>query len=805
MIEVSNEHIGWLLTHSGVIAIFVILFAVIIASIFYGQENQRWKRIWTWIEKHLYIGFVVCWILGFSVYETGMFIKADSGDVFAIDSWVHLLLVSPMAVLHAFGMFLLESDISAVHEEFHNNILYMAFFSIAHFLAVLVSMLFVIKHFGYNIIAGLRLWFTSYFGANKKQLFIFWGTNEASLQLAKDIRNRTLVAENSRSIIVRTDDDSDNTSSRTALERFFNFLSTKNIELEKFKELNCFTTNAFHRLSKLSFTSEERQRPFVPVFSDMLNLSSLTRLIKKTESHIHIFILGENEHDNIKATDNVIRDQELITFAGNVTVYCHARYDGINRVAEDVPTQGNIEVRIVDSSHDSIGLLKENNKWHPVNCVKIDTERNIGTTSSLFCSLVVGFGQTGRDAVRFLYEYGAFVDSESNENETIRSRFHCHVIDERMDDIEGTFFANAPALENIKCSSDPYNSDKRIYIETLNSKVGNQKFYDCLERIYKELNYVIVALGDDELSITTAVRIYNYIRMRRDDESMKHLRILVHCKSDLQEQHLTKILDHYNQVFSVNAKDQDNPKHPLSPIEIFGTIDQIFTYNQIVENKFEERGHVYNEEYCRVSGNNGTKDKWNTRRKHFVSQGGLDDFCKLRRQELQDVSNAYHAITKIDIMEQAINNRCDMVRLNEALMHKREAPVFSRNLTGHNQPLSDTDKIDANNTINVQGGYSPSEKKLLDNLARLEHLRWNAAHEILGYQGYSACKKDLLITEQHHQCNEQFKFHNCLIPWEELDKESIAAGGNGYYPDYKLFDYCVLTTSIILHQPKPTN
>ena len=80
---------------------------------------------------------------------------------------------------------------------------------------------------------------------------------------------------------------------------------------------------------------------------------------------------------------------------------------------------------------------------------------------------------------------------------------------------------------------------------------------------------------------------------------------------------------------------------------------------------------------------------------------------------------------------------------------------------------------------------SPSENLLMLNLAMCEHLRWNAAHEMMGY----------VNNIKGHGCDELKKEHNCLKPWQNLDNESDNAG---YPVDFKLFDFGVVETSFKL-------
>lgn len=98
------------------------------------------------------------------------------------------------------------------------------------------------------------------------------------------------------------------------------------------------------------------------------------------------------------------------------------------------------------------------------------------------------------------------------------------------------------------------------------------------------------------------------------------------------------------------------------------------------------------------------------------------------------------------------------------------------------------------NTISYPS-LSPQENTIILNLARLEHLRWNASHEMLGYSPYSK-------NEQNpHYCDERTRKHNCLLPWQDLDKESQeTTKAKGWEADYQAFDYCVVDTTLLSYK-----
>lgn len=762
---------------------FVLIVGV--ATIIYRQNKVRWNNFWGYLERHLTHAFIIVWLFGFSVYLVGTSLVEEDATFF--ESVGSLVWQVPMAIVHAFEMFVLESDVSAIHGKFHESLFFMSCFSLAHFLAVFVSLTFIIKYFGYNLVAKFKLFYTSRFKGHFDDLYVFWGMNQATYCLAKDIKNTYLSGKKTGSfetIIINTaeDDEEENTKEHTAVERLFSFFSFKKEELNQYNELVCLTENVFHRISKIKTINDNES---IDVLEKKMHASSLVKLIKKTDKKVHIFLLGHDEEENIIGTNMLCRDTTVKAYSTshNVSIYCHARYDSINRVIEDKYSDGNIEVKVLDSSHESINILRSNPDYHPVNFVYIDTEDNLGTVKTCFTSLVVGFGETGRDAVRYLYEYGAFVSNYSSKEDdnpqtvyadghkpwVARSNFRCYIIDKDANTLSGQFFANAPAVSGI---------------HVWNTDVFTPDFYKYIDTICKDLNYVVLALGNDELNITTAVRLFTHIRKHR--KNLENLKLFVRCHNHEQKKHLQHIADHYNQC---NCKGEHH-EH----IIIFGTEEELYTYDQVIENDFVDEGRQYNALYCEASGENGPKNQWESRHQILLGKKTLDALSELRRKESQDIANAYHAITKVQIMKKVTedkngNVKPELQRIHDCLENMRFAPKFSRH----------------DGLIEADGDFTKQEQLLFRNLARLEHIRWNAAHEVLGYQSYKAGDPNCELVpdedENRHGCNETFKLHNCLVDWQNLDAE-MNDEKNIWHPDYKLYDFVVVTTTFMMHRKR---
>ena len=157
--------------------------------------------------------FICALLFNFIVYDVGM----CTGDFTSL--WSN----APMAIIHAFEAFLLNSDVSAIHAPFHESWIFMLFFSLGHLLAAIVSTLFIIKHFGYNLMSRLRLFKVSRFGKKVNHTYIFWGFNEASKNLVKGIFDhyRAIGSDDFRIIIIRANAVDDEADSHIGIDRVF--------------------------------------------------------------------------------------------------------------------------------------------------------------------------------------------------------------------------------------------------------------------------------------------------------------------------------------------------------------------------------------------------------------------------------------------------------------------------------------------------------------------------------------------------------------------------------------------------------
>lgn len=741
----DNTRVWSLLGESLGIGVASIVLVLILASIWYALDEERWRRFWKFIERNLSTLFVFTWIFGFCTYCVGMYISEDTTG--ATGDWGRLVRVAPMGVLHAFGMFLLESDVSAVHEEFHGNLFYMTMFSLVHFLAAFVSLAFVIKHFGYNIVAAVHLRLTLLRRSRKDDLYVFWGTNEPSYFLAADIKNNA--PSSHRVLFVMASDEEEDSSERTGVGRLLNFLSVKNKELDNFKSLKCLSVNAFSRLSKCELTNEERENKNALLLKKKLRLMPLVKMMRLTDRHIHIFLLDDDADSNIKATINLCSDKDINDYAlkGKVTIYCHARYDSVNKVVENMHYAKNPTVRIIDSAHMAIESLKAKKEdlCLPVDFVRVNED---ATVSDEFNSMVVGMGQCGRDAVKFLYEYGAFVKGGTGlTTDAERSPFSCDAFDVNMKEIGSLFRQAHPCDEISEILDDGEKTDDHA-IKLHDSNYKATHFWKFVEKNIKNENYIVISMKNDEEGITLAVRLLKQAIASGAD--LDRLRIFVRSYKSNMLQYMKDIADHYNRAVTESL----HLKRNHQPIYIFGASSELYTWANIVDDSMRKESYHYYNSYEKISESEEELGAaWERRRNKEINQkdrGGYANLNAVRRKETQDMENAQHRFTKMALVKAALHNDDDLNNLARLISQSQRTPY---------------------NNYGIEERY----ERIMTALAQTEHLRWVASHKMLGYQ-------------EGPETNEATLRHNCLVSWNKLSSDEV----RGY-------DFSVVETSMKMY------
>lgn len=622
--------------------------------------------------------------------------------------------------------------------------------SFACTVAMLVGLVYSRLH------AYYRLNYATAINDSRSHLYLFFGNNEPSELLIRDI-----VKHDPKAVPVIIDEANMNEDDNNDWEGIIGLITHKRKVFRTAEKIGAYVTVASQQLDDIDneITARDDFDAFgylgIPKIKKFIQ-----RLAKASSPELHIFFMGDDEELNIRNIIVLAKDSTIRSVNFFHRIYCHARYNGPNRVIQDVALKKHLDIQIVDSSHIAVEVLKLDPSCHPVNVVRTSDSR-LATVDTPLKTLIVGFGEVGRDAFRFLYEFGAFVDSNDPNR---RSSFDCTVVDTNLDNITGILMSSMPGV------FDKHYSDGDTHIRFVEADYRSRTFKTEVlnDEFMAGVNYIVISIGDNDEAIALACRLFNKARKLREDIS--DLRIFVRCSEDNKVEGIQKIADHYNYGY---AEGENN----VPVIRIFGQPEKTYTYDLVVSNRLVEEGKIFHEKYCQI---NGVGVDWNSRHRMLTETGipNIEMLRKLRRQESQEKANALHAATKMILLRKAL------AMLAGETGKPQDWESFCRRF------------FHADGSVDVEGSkdgihyprLTPKENEIILNLARLEHLRWNAAHELMGY----------VFNEDGTCCDERTMRHNCLVPWNKLDEQSDMI--SDWPCDYKKYDFCVVDTTIALNK-----
>lgn len=598
------------------------------------------------------------------------------------------------SVLSSFEMFLSKSNLIGIADNCKGDATYMFFFAVTHASALTVSTLFAVLCFGKRILYWVKRIKWKYIKTSSATN-VFWGLNERSYILAHDIQKNSSKGE--RFVFIDFPLQETSPSKGQSFSGILGLFSYKSNAAKRLAGLNAILMRSTLRPSAIQKSDKD--------FYDTMNIYKIRAILKKSKC-VRFFIMTADEEANLKAAINMLEmnacDNE------DFKIYCSARKTMLNRLIEE---QWGDNLELIDDSRTSVIQLKmdSENARHPIDYVDIDTDKAVVT--SKFKALIVGFGSTGQDALRFLYEFSAFVGEKQ-----AKSPVEIHVIDNNMSAVKGLFYQEVPATGSLE--------GKEIFFH--DTSAGSMEFNQFLSENIEDLNYVIVSAGNDDVNIEIASMIMDKALQYRN-KRMSRFKVLVRMYN---EENLIK----FNSAVSIYAKFCSDCGY--KPLEFFGNTKAIYRKKIIIDNQYEEQAVKFYNSYCTAT-NDGTS--WEQRRKNEIKTfGEIYGRRSLRRKEGQDKANCLHCYTKRKLLN--------------LLGRKVSLPIPEWNIIA--------DK-------NAQG--NPWLMSLY-NVSICEHIRWNASHLMMGYVPMT----DEVKKQTSGTCDEVTKQHTCIADWEDLSCDTQA-------------------------------
>lgn len=767
-----------------------------------NYPNGLWNRVKTFIKitltlpKRFFIPQLAYYMLMFWSIGWGLYIYALWTNYESNSNVAELLGYSAMASLDLFLMDINGNILDAIGNTMKdvNVSLLKGSITIVAICAAFCSVFLVIKLFLFRL---LSLYHTSHVKikpTERNHLYIFWGINEKSLQLSESIKKN----DKDRNLVIYIEHTSEREEDNDGINTIVNHLTSPSSKLSSIRlddnTIYLSTTTELENVTKATSIWSELGIEELENILSQLDKNEPERLQDEDNTsedylnQLHVFFMSEDRDKNVLGTkilSDIFKHKDY-KYSKNISkiIYCNTRQDNVTGIVEDSCSSitDKLEVKIIDDAHLSVDLLKKDLKSHPINFVEIDKTNNYGAVKSPFTSLIVGFGETGRDALRFIYEFSAFIDSNSTTPK--RSPFRAYVVDENMQNLKGHFIENNPYVNSEFNIAQNHNNNM---VEFCDYNDKSHEFYKLLKDIAPSLNYVVVAVGDDEANITLAINILKLIRRYRTN--LNHFRIFVRTYENSSFSHLNNIANRYNSTLS-----SESGNTPV--IQVFGSKADIYSFNTIIQDEFlmeaKEYYDSYKLEYNKtVVGQYYKEISWDNRREKALNTNIQCDIDDLRRKEFQDRENALHKLTKFSILESVILSNIKHIDGNQFKTILLFIESFFRLDPETNKYREEN--IDDVSYKGVSEIYSFAST-LITNLAITEHLRWNASHEMMGYS-FGSKKSTIKMT------------HKCLVPWDNLPQIKIATGGSekenaNNSKLERLYDYLVVETSLLQMRKK---
>lgn len=714
----------WLTTYNYTVIIIFAMLAVFVAL----------RRC---VRKHI-INHLMAYAIG--VFFSGVYLywlgfKYEGTD----NNYLTLFLRSITASME---MFVSESELIEVQDKCKEDVIYMLLFAVTHFLAICVSAAFIIHILGTRLksYVSMRLpW------RRKKEIFVFFDLSQESLSLAKDI-HRARKLKNYQIVFVKTPMEESHLE-RFSFSHILSFADNRNETIEQLTEIGAYLT---YSRKSVSIGIDENE------WKETVGLNTLHRYIQRNANKkTHFFCLSPNEENNINtavALSKRYSDDE------KYRIYCRANHDSITE------SFANLNLRFIDSASLSVIELKKNVAYQPVSFVKPDTKTAVATKP--FRSMIIGFGETGFEVFRFLYEFSSFVGKDSKGNP-----FLCDIIDPKAKQLENSLYLHCPGLE------------ERANKEAVHTILFHEGTIESNKNVVKELisnvDYIVVCTDNEKENLSIGITLLNLAYKYRSNS--EKLAIFIGINDNREYKKAQEIAKFYNEC---GKKDKEGNLYEFSLVP-FGSKKQLFTYKNIIDEDVLNKAKEFYFEYQKTSNLLGTDkeydceanmdDEWDLRRKGKKQNvdKGLWNKNELTQKETQDMDNAWHIQTKLHLVgacsyckdkdykciakerRERLLGCIDfvmiqlMTRMKEAREHQEK---FKKS---HEFILAKIAEYEKEHNVPT-GEYST----LFENLARCEHMRWDASNRLLGYRTF----ENATSNDKHYLQ----KTHACMVPYEEL-------------------------------------
>ena len=636
-----------------VMVIWAILLLAVTAGFVLGLVRMNRKGF----RMGIVATFVLLILAGTAIHVS---LLSQSSHTVTDGNWIQLILVSLVAALEMFiGHTVVFDDIIAA-VIFHKPVMMIAYISV--FVLIISFTLSMVL-----LIMPRRLRDRTWLTLNRKKArrncknHIFLGLDTHSKVFAKTILaewNASKDHSDQGEVLLVEFPESDHHRSELSIGELISNIFGRQKEISLENQLGCS-----------QFVLLKGRMPHGEPAKNLCEAIGLEKLAPWLEnSRTTLYLISPNEEDNVTLLKYLSTDLSV-----KAKIMCYSRR--VNSYTSLLATMGD-RIRILNLPEMSFNEIRQNRpQLHPIRFADIARDAKgqpLGYVKSACTSMLIGFGETGQEALRYLYEFGSFIGKDM---QPIPNTFK--VYDPLIDTLKGDFLNRTPALR--------YDAN----IEWSPSSVGTSQFWLEFAMTLPSLTYVVISVGKSERNVEIAVQLLQ--EASRYGKDLSRLCVLVSAhQADSQ---MLSLIDFYNRSYCPEG---------ISVIHPIGLPDHLWNLDVVSGKSLKKR--AIETMPVGAAGQNAA-DRWKERSRTIRSRGGnqLLNRQELLRKQSGDIGRSLYAPTLVQLCPDYILEKVTDI----------------------------PDVLDPQNPVHFYG--SKKDYQVMEYLAAGEHLHWMTALEAAGY------------------------------------------------------------------------
>lgn len=575
-------------------------------------------------------------------------------------NWIQLVLVSLVAGLEMFiGHTVVFDDIIAA-VIFHKPVMMIGYISI-FVLIISFTLSMVLLIMPRRLRDRTWLHFHSKNAGRNRKNHIFLGLNERSKIFARTVLEKWNASQDRSDqgeVILVEFPESDHQHSELSIGELISnvFGQQKAISLES--QLGC---DRFVLLK-----GRMPQKNSSGKLGKVIGLDKLTPWLENPRTTL--YLLSPVEEENVTLLKYMATDPSV-----KAKVFCYSSQ--ANSYTSLMAAMGD-RIRVLNMPEMSFMEIKQNQpQLHPIRFADIARDAKgqpLGYVNSPSTSLLIGFGESGQEALRFLYEFGSFIGKDM---QPIPNTFK--VYDTRIDSLKGDFLTRTPALR--------YGAN----IEWSSASVGSSQFWLEFAMALPSVTYVVISVDEGPRNVEIAIQLLQ--EASRYGKDLSRLCILV--RAIQADGSMLEMIDFYNRSYCPEG---------VSVIHPYGQPERIWNLDVVSGKSLKERAlSMMNPDQDGVT----PRQNWALRSLEIRQRGGnqLENSQELHRKQAGDIGRSLYAPTLVQLCPEAVRKAAENI----------------------------PDQLDPHHPVHFTG--SKKDYQVLEYLAAGEHLHWMTALEAAGY------------------------------------------------------------------------